>query len=63
MLIRPSARRIAAPLGLDGYSALLRAAEANPEEFFAIPGDKLALLLRELGPHRPVPKRPPSQVS
>ena len=31
-----------------GYRGLLKAAEANPEEFFSIAGDKLAALLREL---------------
>jgi hypothetical protein len=31
-----------------GYLSLLRAAEANPEEVFTIPGETLAILLREI---------------
>jgi hypothetical protein len=35
------------------YQGLLRAAEAHPDEFFTIAGDKLARLIRELEGSRP----------
>lgn len=40
-----------------GYLSLLRAAEANPDEVFTIPGETLAILLREIEhPRRAVRK-------
>jgi hypothetical protein len=39
------------------YRGLLKAAEANPEEFFTIAGEKLAALLRELDNARRATRR------
>jgi hypothetical protein len=46
-----------------GYLALLRAAEANPEEVFTIPGETLAILLRDLSHPRRAARRTPTQAS
>lgn len=46
MTTRPSPPPAAPRHG--GYLSLLRAAEANPDEVFTIPGETLAILLREI---------------
>ena len=56
MPIRPAAPAAPAPRQA-GYLALLRAAEANPEEVFTIPGEALAILLRDLDDPRRVARR------
>ncbi|MEO8925525.1 MAG: hypothetical protein ABI306_00040 [Caulobacteraceae bacterium] len=53
---RPAMSDAAAPRQA-GYLALLRAAEANPEEVFTIPGETLAILLRDLENPRRAAKR------
>jgi hypothetical protein len=61
MPTRPAASAATAPRQA-GYLALLRAAEANPEEVFTIPGETLAILLRDLGNPRRAIKRSPGQA-
>jgi hypothetical protein len=61
MITRRGAAHAAAPAEEvpASYRGLLRAAEAHPDEFFTIAGEKLAMLLRELdGPRRRPRKLP-----
>jgi hypothetical protein len=62
MPTRPAAPAATAPRQA-GYLALLRAAEANPDEVFTIPGETLATLLRDLSLPRRGARRAPDQGS
>lgn len=62
MPTRPAASAATAPRQA-GYLALLRAAEANPDEVFTIPGETLAILLRDLSGARRGARRTPDRSS